>query len=97
MILALLFLLLVEAAVVYASVRDGNWFAAVGVSILGVQHLAGGWTYYDANVRGRAVSSSEQLATSVWTVAFVVPVIGLSALPVYLSIRDGDDEAGKTE
>lgn len=75
-------LLLLEAFVVYQSIQNGDWFVVFAVSILSIQHLIGGWIYYDKTIR--------ELETDIWYAAFVIPVIGILTLPVYLHSRNAN-------
>lgn len=78
-ILIVFLLILFEAFIIYQSLQMGNRFAAFAVSILGIQHLIGGWIYYDKTIR--------KLETNIWYAALVIPVLGILALPIYLHDR----------
>lgn len=91
-LLVFFLLLLFEAFVVYQSIQNENWFAVVGVSLVGIQTLIGGWIYYDMKMRGMETTVPGELDSSIWFIPIAIPVIGLIALPMYLSTRKSIDE-----
>lgn len=91
-LLVVFLFLLFEAFVVYQGIQNENWFAVVGVSLVGVQTLIGGWIYYDMKMHGMETTVHDGLGSNIWFISIAVPVIGLIALPMYLSARESIDE-----
>lgn len=79
------FLLLILAIESYRYLQTGYWFGVISLSAVGLQIIVAGWIYYDVKNHG--------VETDIYIAAFVIPVIGILALPIYLSfIRDSRTE-----
>lgn len=72
------FLLLALATEVYEYFQREYWFGVISLSLIGLQVGIAGWIYYDVKNR--------RLQTNIYIAAFVIPVIGILALPIYLSV-----------
>lgn len=72
------FLLLVLAIEVYEYFQREYWFGVISLSLVGLQGGIAGWLYYDVKNRG--------VQTNIYIAAFVIPVIGILALPIYLFV-----------